>query len=86
MTHRSNGERPPGEQVAFLVGAGRSGTTLLHKLLCLHPQIAYISNYENRFAGFRTDWPPGRLRDGSRTSWTPGLTRAATLTTSSARG
>jgi hypothetical protein len=38
--------------VAFLVGAGRSGTTLLHKLLCLHPQIAYISNYENRFAWF----------------------------------
>lgn len=42
----------PGAQVAFLVGAGRSGTTLLHKLLCLHPQVAYISNYENRFAWF----------------------------------
>jgi hypothetical protein len=42
----------PGAQVAFLVGAGRSGTTLLQKLLCLHPQIAYISNYENRFAWF----------------------------------
>jgi hypothetical protein len=25
---------------------------LLHKLLCLHPQIAYISNYENRFPWF----------------------------------
>jgi hypothetical protein len=46
------GERLTGERVAFLVGAGRSGTTLLHKLLCLHPQIAYISNYENRFAWF----------------------------------
>ncbi len=45
-------ERVPGEQVAFLVGAGRSGTTLLHKLLCLHPQIAYISNYENRYPWF----------------------------------
>ena len=42
----------PGAQVAFLVGAGRSGTTLLQKLLCLHPQIAYISNYENRFPWF----------------------------------
>jgi len=38
-----------GGSVAFLVGAGRSGTTLLYKLLCLHPQVAYISNYENRF-------------------------------------
>ena len=34
--------------VAFIVGAGRSGTTLLYKLLCLHPEVAYISNYENR--------------------------------------
>src|SRR4051812_11437677 len=41
-----------GGQVAFLVGAGRSGTTLLQKLLCLHPRIAYISNYESRFAWF----------------------------------
>lgn len=38
--------------VAFLVGAGRSGTTLLYKLLCLHPKVAYISNFENRWAGF----------------------------------
>jgi omega-hydroxy-beta-dihydromenaquinone-9 sulfotransferase len=41
--------------VAFLVGAGRSGTTLLYKLLCLHPGVAYISNFENRWASF----PPG---------------------------
>jgi hypothetical protein len=41
-----------GSHVAFLVGAGRSGTTLLYKLLCLHPQVAYISNYEQRFAWF----------------------------------
>jgi hypothetical protein len=46
------GGQLPGERVAFLVGAGRSGTTLLQKLLCLHPQIAYISNYENRFSWF----------------------------------
>lgn len=38
--------------VAFLVGAGRSGTTLLYKLLCLHPAVAYISNFENRSAVF----------------------------------
>ncbi len=41
-------ERAAGSRVAFLVGAGRSGTTLLYKLLCLHPDVAYISNYENR--------------------------------------
>lgn len=35
------------DAVAFIVGAGRSGTTLLHKLLCLHPQVAYTSNYEH---------------------------------------
>ena len=39
-------------QVAFLVGAGRSGTTLLYKLLCLHPQIAYISNFESKWPWF----------------------------------
>lgn len=44
--------RDPDGRVAFLVGAGRSGTTLLYKLLCLHPQIAYISNYENRLGWF----------------------------------
>lgn len=37
-----------GKSVAFLVGAGRSGTTLLYKLLCLHPGLAYLSNYDNR--------------------------------------
>lgn len=36
----------------FLVGAGRSGTTLLYKLLCLHPDVAYISNYESRLGWF----------------------------------
>lgn len=33
-------------QPAFLIGAGRSGTTLLYKLLCLHPEVGYISNYD----------------------------------------
>jgi len=29
----------------FLVGVPRSGTTLIYKLLCLHPDAAYISNW-----------------------------------------
>lgn len=30
---------------AFIVGAARSGTSLLYKVLCLHPQTAFISNW-----------------------------------------
>lgn len=37
-----------GERVVFLVGAGRSGTTLLYKLLCLHSRLAYVTNYDHR--------------------------------------
>ena len=33
----------------FLVGAPRSGTTLLYKSLCLHPDATYISNWVGRF-------------------------------------
>jgi hypothetical protein len=33
----------------FLVGPARSGTSLLYKLLCLHPRAAYVSNYVARF-------------------------------------
>lgn len=32
----------------FIIGAGRSGTTLVYKLLCMHPNIAWISNYVAR--------------------------------------
>ncbi|MBA2564015.1 MAG: sulfotransferase [Gemmatimonadetes bacterium] len=33
----------------FLVGAARSGTSLLYKMLCLHPEVAYISNWVRRY-------------------------------------
>jgi hypothetical protein len=33
------------EAPVFLVGAPRSGTSLLYKALCLHPDAAYISNW-----------------------------------------
>ncbi|KHD05573.1 hypothetical protein PN36_04350 [Candidatus Thiomargarita nelsonii] len=32
-------------KIVHIVGAGRSGTTLLYKLLCLHPDIVYLSRY-----------------------------------------
>lgn len=37
------------EQPLFLVGAPRSGTTLLYKALCLHHDVGYISNWVARF-------------------------------------
>ncbi|MCF7983818.1 MAG: sulfotransferase [Thiohalocapsa sp.] len=38
--------------VVFLVGAGRSGTTLLYKLLALHPRVRVITNYDVHFGRF----------------------------------
>jgi hypothetical protein len=35
----------------FLVGAPRSGSTLLYKSLCLHPGVTYISNWVRVFPG-----------------------------------
>jgi hypothetical protein len=35
----------------FVVGAPRSGTSLLYKLLCLHPRAAWISNWGRRAPG-----------------------------------
>jgi hypothetical protein len=35
----------------FVVGAPRSGTSLLYKLLCLHPDTAWISNWYRRVPG-----------------------------------
>lgn len=39
--------RPP----VFLVGPARSGTSLLYKVLCLHPGASYISNWVARYPG-----------------------------------
>lgn len=33
----------------FLIGAPRSGTSLLYKTLCLHPDAAWISNWVRRY-------------------------------------
>lgn len=50
-----------GRDLAFVVGPGRSGTTLLYKLLCLHPDVGYLTNYETRLAGLPVS-VLGRLR------------------------
>ena len=36
---------------AFIVGAARSGTSLLYKALCLHPESAYFNNWMRRMPG-----------------------------------
>jgi hypothetical protein len=39
------------ERPLFLLGPARSGTSLLYRTLCLHPQVAYICNYQRRAPG-----------------------------------
>ena len=53
--------------MAFIVGAGRSGSTLVYKVLCLHPEVGFISTplvsmpklpalaYLNRLSSHRSD-------------------------------
>ena len=36
----------------FVLGAARSGTTMLYKWLCLHPEAGYLSNYTRRVPAF----------------------------------
>ena len=48
---RSNPLKRERSNTAFILGPARSGTTLLYKVLCLHPQVAFISNWRSRFAG-----------------------------------
>lgn len=40
---------PPVTRPIFLVGSGRSGTTILYHVLCGHPHLAWFSNYNQRF-------------------------------------
>jgi hypothetical protein len=39
------------DSVCFLLGPGRSGTTLIYKLLAMHPDVGYFSNYMAKFGG-----------------------------------
>jgi hypothetical protein len=57
----------------FLIGAPRSGTTLLYKALCLHPDAAWISNWVAHFPRYvflaRLNRLARRLPDRRRTAW-----------------
>jgi len=39
----------PIERPLFVIGCGRSGTTIFFRMLAEHPELAWISNYSNRF-------------------------------------
>jgi hypothetical protein len=41
--------KSPLSRPVCIFGTGRSGTTLLFKLLCSHPAVGWFSNYTNRF-------------------------------------
>ena len=57
----------------FLVGAPRSGTTLLYKALCLHPDVAFISNWGRRAPGLPPlallNRLPRHLPEARRAAW-----------------
>jgi hypothetical protein len=36
---------------AFLLGTGRCGSTIVAQVLALHPDVGFISNFDDRFAG-----------------------------------
>lgn len=61
-----------GKPVLFLVGSGRSGTTLLYELLCVHPAAAWISNLSQRRPALARLHParPTAFK-GDRRRWTP---------------
>lgn len=35
----------------FIIGSGRSGTTILYNLLSMHPELCWFSTYSDRFPG-----------------------------------
>lgn len=64
---RAQAPAPAPPAAVFLVGAPRSGTTLLYKSLCLHPEAAWISNWVRRRPGLPqlavlNRWAPRRPR------------------------
>jgi Sulfotransferase family len=56
---RIDGLKPP----LFIVGCGRSGTTIVYELLCEHPDLAWFSNYAERWPAFPPLEALTKLRD-----------------------
>lgn len=41
------------KKCVFIIGSGRSGTTILYDILCTHPDLAWFSNISNNHPGSR---------------------------------
>ena len=39
------------ERTVFIIGSGRSGTTVLYHILATHPEVAWFSYWSNRYPG-----------------------------------
>jgi hypothetical protein len=67
-----NDRRSPAPPV-FLVGSPRSGTSLLYKALCLHPEVAFVSNWVRKFPRIHAlaalDRLARRFPDARRRAW-----------------
>ena len=37
------------DRPVFVIGTGRSGTTLFHEPMAYHPQLAWFSNWSRRY-------------------------------------
>src|SRR5437773_1821055 len=37
-------------ELAFVLGTGRCGSTVLHELISRHPDVGFLSNLEDRFS------------------------------------
>ena len=70
---RAGGARDEIDRPIFVIGTGRSGTTLFLQLLGFHPDLAWFSTYGNYF--YRWSWPAllSRVRD------LPGIDRVLPL-------
>src|SRR4051794_35674624 len=38
-------------RLAFMLGTGRCGSTIVGQLVAMHPDVAFIANVDDRFAG-----------------------------------
>lgn len=45
---REDAREPSGPTYVFILGTGRCGSTMLEETLCRHPDVGFISNFDNR--------------------------------------